>query len=146
MSEEIVTNNNHLPEFESTEDMLIYLLKNQKKQREEYKQLNNRMTFMESTQPVMPSITMELERQRKKRVIQCLGGKKSEAYKKISRKVFSEAGHDFKTMFCIPRYDMLQRKDEKAALAYWDNWEPCTNTKMEIKQLNAQVTLQLAGE
>lgn len=146
MSEEIMVNGNNLPQINSTEDMFIYLLTNQKKQREEAEQLNNRVTFLESTQPVMPSVTMELERQRKKRVIQCLGGKESEAYKQISRKVFSEAGHDFKTMFRIPRYDMLQRKDEKAALAYWDNWEPCTNTKMEIKQLNNQMRLQIMGE
>lgn len=45
----------------------------------------------------------------------------------------------------IPRYDMLQVKDEQEAFDYWKLWEPSHNTKMEIKQLNGQTSLGLVG-
>lgn len=70
-----------------------------------------------------------------------LGGITAGAYldKDFSRKVFWEAGKDFKEHFKIGRYDMLPRKDEEEAFAYWSTWEPSTNTKMKIRQLNSQL-------
>ncbi|OFQ79736.1 BRO family protein [Streptococcus sp. HMSC065C01] len=37
----------------------------------------------------------------------------------------------------ISRYDLLPKKFAEAALAYWMTWEPSTNTKMKIMELNA---------
>lgn len=36
-------------------------------------------------------------------------------------------------------------KDEQEAFDYWKLWEPSHNTKMEIKQLNGQTSLELVG-
>lgn len=103
--------------------------------------LEKKVDYLENTQPVNPSVTLTLETKRKRRVMHWLGGKESQAYKEISRQVFAEAGRDFKVKFNINRFDMLQRKDEITALLYWDHWEPSTNTKLEIQQLNNQMTL-----
>lgn len=34
------------------------------------------------------------------------------------------------------RYDLLPKKFAEVALAYWMTWEPSTNTKMKIMELN----------
>lgn len=96
----------------------------------------------------------KLNNKRIKVCIDWMGGRDSEAYnhtrKRINgsteyfnRKVYGEAGRDFKEKFNLVggSYRDLKSEDYEAALAYWDEWEPSTNTKMEIKQLNNQLSL-----
>lgn len=77
-------------------------------------------------------------KKRKARVVTWLGGIESPAYadKNFAQSVFREAEIDFKDHFNISRYDMLPKKYERRAFAYWMNWEPSTNTKMCIYALN----------
>lgn len=103
--------------------------------------LEDDVKYLKDEQPVHPNILQKLEKQRKKVVIDFLGGKGTKAYKELSRVVFSEAGRDFKENFGIPKYDLLAKKDSDSAFEYWEEWEPCTNTKMKIKQLNNQMEL-----
>ena len=78
-------------------------------------------------------------KKRKARVVACLGGIDSPAYadKNFAQSVFRQAEIDFKDHFNISRYDLLPKKFAEAALAYWMTWEPSTNTKMKIMELNA---------
>ena len=128
------------------EDMMIYVLNQQKEIKAETNTIKNDIDYLKNIQPVNPSVTKVLEQKRKACVVKWLGGKDSQAYAQISREVFAEAGHDFKEMFNIPRYDLLRKKDENTALMYWDNWEPSTNTKMQINRLNTQLKLIQEGE
>lgn len=123
------------------EDMMIRVLQQQKTLKAETKTIKSDLDYLKNIQPVNPSVTKVLEQKRKACVVKWLGGKDSQAYAQISREVFAEAGRDFKEMFNIPRYDLLRRKDEETALMYWENWEPSTNTKMQINQLNTQLKL-----
>lgn len=103
--------------------------------------LEEDVKYLKDEQPVHPSILQKLENRRKRVVIDCLGGKGSQAYSKLNRVVFSEAGRDFKENFGIPKYDLLAKKDTEAAFDYWEEWQPSTNTKMKIKAMNNQVEL-----
>ena len=103
--------------------------------------LEEDVKYLKEEQPVHPSILQKLENRRKTVVIDCLGGKGSNAYKELNRIVFSEAGRDFKENFGIPKYDLLAKKDTEAAFEYWDEWAPSTNTKMKIRSLNNQLEL-----
>lgn len=123
------------------EDMMIHVLQQQKAIKVETKTIKNDIDYLKNIQPVNPSVTKVLEQKRKASVVKWLGGKDSQAYAQMSREVFAEAGHDFKEMFNVPRYDLLRRKDEETALMYWENWEPSTNTKMQINKLNTQLKL-----
>ncbi|KAF3306043.1 hypothetical protein FPV25_03030 [Carnobacterium sp. PL17GRE32] len=123
------------------EDMMIHVLQQQKAIKAETKTIKNDIDYLKNIQPVNPSVTKVLEQKRKANVVKWLGGKDSQAYAQMSREVFAEAGHDFKEMFNVPRYDLLRRKDEETALMYWENWEPSTNTKMQINKLNTQLKL-----
>lgn len=69
-------------------------------------------------------------------IVHYLGGKDTKAYQKLSRKVFSEFGRDFKEKFEVPRYDAIPLSQFDEALAYTKSWQPSFNTKEAIRKMN----------
>ncbi|MBF9645649.1 ORF6C domain-containing protein [Streptococcus pseudopneumoniae] len=92
------------------EDAFIALFTGQKKLREQQTTMLEDIDYLKSEQPIHPS---------------------------YAQSVFRQAEIDFKDHFNISRYDLLPKKHADAALAYWMTWEPSTNTKMKIMELNA---------
>ena len=121
------------------EDAFIALFTGQKKLREQQTSMLEDIDYLKSEQPIHPSYAQSLLKKRKARVVACLGGIDSPAYadKTFAQSVFRQAEIDFKEHFNISRYDLLPKKFAEAALAYWMTWEPSTNTKMKIMELNA---------
>ena len=121
------------------EDAFIALFTGQKKLREQQATMLEDIDYLKSEQPIHPSYAQSLLKKRKARVVACLGGIDSPAYadKIFAQSVFRQAEVDFKDHFNISRYDLLPKKFAEAALAYWMTWEPSTNTKMKIMELNA---------
>jgi prophage antirepressor-like protein len=121
------------------EDAFIALFTGQKKLREQQATMLEDIDYLKSEQPIHPSYAQSLLKKRKARVVACLGGIDSPAYadKTFAQSVFRQAEIDFKDHFNISRYDLLPKKFADAALAYWMTWEPSTNTKMKIMDLNA---------
>ena len=121
------------------EDAFIALFTGQKKLREQQATMLEDIDYLKSEQPIHPSYAKSLLKKRKARVVACLGGIDSPAYadKTFAQSVFRQAEIDFKDHFNISRYDLLPKKFADAALAYWMTWEPSTNTKMKIMELNA---------
>lgn len=121
------------------EDAFIALFTGQKKLREQQATMLQDIDYLKSEQPIHPSYAKSLLKKRKARVVACLGGIDSPAYadKNFAQSVFRQAEIDFKDHFNISRYDLLPKKFAEAALAYWMTWEPSTNTKMKIMELNA---------
>ena len=121
------------------EDAFIALFTGQKKLREQQATMLEDIDYLKSEQPIHPSYAQSLLKKRKARVVACLGGIDSPAYadKTSAQSVFRQAEVDFKDHFNISRYDLLPKKFAEAALAYWMTWEPSTNTKMKIMELNA---------
>ena len=72
-----------------------------------------------------------------------LGGKESNAYRKMSRKVFREFYKGLNNWFDVAKYSdiPLSRYDE--ALEYATRWQPSTNTSLEIGALNSQMSLEV---
>ena len=121
------------------EDAFIALFTGQKKLREQQATMLEDIDYLKSEQPIHPSYAQSLLKKRKACVVACLGGIDSPAYadKIFAQSVFRQAEIDFKDHFNISRYDLLPKKHADAALAYWMTWEPSTNTKMKIMELNA---------
>ena len=121
------------------EDAFIALFTGQKKLREQQNSMLEDIDYLKSEQPIHPSYAQSLLKKRKARVVACLGGIDSPAYadKIFAQSVFRQAEIDFKDHFNISRYDLLPKKHADAALAYWMTWEPSTNTKMKIMEMNA---------
>ena len=72
-------------------------------------------------------------------VITHLGGKESNAYKEISKKVFAECNRDIKTYFSVNARNNIPKLRFSEAMEYVRNWHPCTNTAMMIRDCNAQM-------
>ena len=77
-----------------------------------------------------------------KAVIDALGGKESNAYKEIGKKVFAECNRDLKHYFNVNARNNVPKKKFDEAVDYVKNWQPCTNTRIKIQDYNAQISLQ----
>ncbi|MGC6552022.1 ORF6C domain-containing protein [Streptococcus sp. VTCC 12905] len=122
-----------------SDEAFIALFTGQKKLKEQQLVLAQDVDYLKNEQPIHPSFAQSLLKKRKARVVACLGGMDSPAYadKIFAQSVFRQAEVDFKDHFNINRYDMLPKKFAEAALSYWMTWEPSTNTKMKISEMNA---------
>lgn len=74
-------------------------------------------------------------------VISTLGGKESNAYKEVSKKVFAECNRDLKNYFQVNARNNVPKKRFEEALQYAKSWKPCTNTQLKIENANAQMNL-----
>lgn len=74
-------------------------------------------------------------------VIAHLGGKESNAYKEIGKKVFAECNRDIKTYFTVNARNNIPKLRFEEAMEYVRNWHPCTNTVMMIRDCNAQMSI-----
>ena len=72
-------------------------------------------------------------------VIEHLGGKNSEAYKEIGKKVFAECNRDLKHYFHVNARNNVPKKKFEEAVEYVKTWNPCTNTLLLIKECNSQM-------
>ena len=72
-------------------------------------------------------------------VIEQLGGKDSCAYREIGRKVFAECNRDLKHYFNVNARNNVPKKRFSEAVEYIKSWRPCTNTKILIRDCNAQL-------
>ena len=74
-------------------------------------------------------------------VIEVLGGKKSNAYDEIGKKVFAECNRDVKTYFDVNARNNIPKLRYQEAVEYIKGWTPCTNTKMMIRDCNSQMRM-----
>lgn len=72
-------------------------------------------------------------------VIEHLGGKNSEAYKEIGKKVFAECNRDLKHYFHVNARNNVPKKRFEEAVEYVKTWNPCINTLLLIKECNLQM-------
>lgn len=75
-------------------------------------------------------------------VIAHLGGKESNAYREIGKKVFAECNRDIKTYFTVNARNNIPKLRFEEAMEYVKNWHPCTNTVMCIRDCNAQMCIE----
>lgn len=100
-----------------------------------------RIKALEETMTIDYGQQRALEETVNKTVISALGGKESNAYKKIGKKVFAECNHDLKQHFNVNARNNVPKRRFDEAVEYAKNWKPCTNTQMLINDYNAQMTL-----
>lgn len=76
-----------------------------------------------------------------KAVLDALGGKYSNAYNEIGKKVFAECNRDLKHYFHINARNNVPKRRFEEAVQYIQRWTPCTNTQIQIRDCNAQVCM-----
>lgn len=104
-------------------------------------ELGDRVTALENTSTIDHGQQRVLENTVNKTVISVLGGKESNAYKEIGRKVFAECNRDLKNYFKVNSRDDVPKLHYEDAIKYAEDWKPCTNTMMMILNCNAQMNL-----
>lgn len=72
-------------------------------------------------------------------VIEVLGGKNSNAYSEIGKKVFAECNRDVKSYFGVNARNNIPKLRYEEAVKYIKGWQPCTNTKMQIRDCNYDI-------
>lgn len=103
--------------------------------------VSDRVTNLENTMNIDYGQQHSLGELISSRVIELVGGKKSNAYREIGRKVFTEINHDYKDYFNVNARGNTPRLKYEEAVEYVKNWIPSTNTMTMIKDCNAQVTM-----
>lgn len=104
-------------------------------------ELGDRVTALENTTTIDHGQQRVLENTVNKTVIDILGGKDSNAYKKVGRKVFAECNRDLKNYFKVNSRDDVPKMRYEEAIKYAENWKPCIDTKRIIDYCNAQMTI-----
>ena len=118
----------------SLEEMMRVQLGMIDKQDERISKLENTMNIDYGQQRV-------LEREVAASVIKALGGKESNAYHDMGKKVFSECNRDVKDYFHVNSRNNIPRLRFDDAVDYIRNWTPCTNTMIMIRDINSQMSM-----
>lgn len=100
-----------------------------------------RLSKLENTMNIDYGQQRVLEKEVARVVIESLGGKDSNAYHEISKKVFSECNRDVKDYFHVNSRNNIPRLRFDDAVDYIRNWMPCSNTRMLIKECNSQMNV-----
>lgn len=103
--------------------------------------VSGRVTKLENTMNIDYGQQRVLEKEVAKVVIESLGGKDSNAYREIAKKVFSECNHDIKDYFRVNSRNNIPRLKFEEAIDYIRSWTPCSNTRMLIRDCNAQMVM-----
>ena len=101
---------------------------------ERIEKLENTMTIDYAQQEAIRDLVSSV-------VIAHLGGKESNAYKEIGKKVFAECNRDIKTYFAVNARNNIPKLRFEESMEYVRNWHPCTNTVMMIRDCNAQMSI-----
>lgn len=106
-----------------------------------YDEHEERISHLENTMNLDYGQQQELKNAVNKQVITVLGGKKSNAYLEIGKKVFSECNHDIQDYFNVNSRNNIPRLRFAEAMEYVRGWEPGNNTKIAIRICNDQSNL-----
>lgn len=98
-----------------------------------------RISHLENTMTIDYGQQRELKSAVNKRVLEILGGKKTPAYKWLSKRVFSECNHDIQEYFDVNSRNNVPSLRFTEALEYVDCWNPSNNTIIEIRHYNAGI-------
>ena len=120
----------------STELRAILML--DKKQQE----IEKRVTGIENKMTIDYELAENLRNAISTRAVYLLGGKHTEAYKKLSKKLFAEFYRDLKTSFKVNSYKNIAQKNYDNALKYIENWKPSEMLVYAIQGLNGQLSFE----
>lgn len=101
--------------------------------------MDERVTDLENNMTIDYGQQQVLKKAVNKTVVASLGGKDSEAYKEIGKKVFSECNRDIQDRFLVNNRNNVPKKRFDEAIAYVNAWNPSTNTILMIQECNDQI-------
>lgn len=103
--------------------------------------LAERMDNFEQNLPLLPEDADDVSREVKKRVVEVLGGKDSNAYhnRSLSQKVFKDAYRNLKSNFNISSYKAIKRNRKDMAVQIAREYKPPLYLAEQIQAENSQM-------
>lgn len=103
--------------------------------------LEERFNDFEQSLPLLPEDADDVSKEVKKRVVELLGGKDSNAYhdKSLSQKVFMDAYRNLKSNFDVSSYKAIKRSRRDMAVQIDREYKPPLYLAEQIKAENAQM-------
>lgn len=98
--------------------------------------MDYRLENLEDNMVINYSKQLEINNLVKEVCLKILGGKKTIAYRELSKKVFSRIWTDFKEYFDVNSYRNTPSARFQDAIDYVGSWQPPMNLKKEIEQIN----------
>lgn len=104
--------------------------------------LEERFNEFEQTLPLLPEDADDVSKEIKKRVVEILGGKDSNAYhdKSLSQTVFKDAYKDLKRNFDVNSYKAIKRQRKGAAIELARAYQAPLYLQERIRYTNAQMS------
>lgn len=103
--------------------------------------IDGRVTDLENNMVIDYGQQQTLKNEVNKVVVNALGGKESNAYKEVSKKVFSEINHDIQEKFTVNSRNNVPKKRFDEVIAFVRSWSPSQGTRWMIDGCNAQMSL-----
>lgn len=105
--------------------------------------LEERFNDFEQSLPLLPEDADDVSKEVKKRVVEVLGGKDSNAYhdKSLSQKVFMDAYKNLKSNFDVSSYKAIKRNRKDVAVQIAREYKPPLYLAEQIQAENAQMKL-----
>lgn len=103
--------------------------------------LEERFNDFEQSLPLLPEDADDVSKEVKKRVVEILGGKDSNAYhnRSLSQKVFKDAYRNLKSNFDVSSYKAIKRNRKGAAVQIAREYRPPLYLAEQIQAENAQM-------
>lgn len=105
-------------------------------------EIEKRITGIENKMTIDYELAENLRNAISSRAVYLLGGKHTDAYKKLSKKLFAEFYRDLKTAFKVNSYKNIAQKNYDNALRYIENWKPSEMLVYAIQGLNGQLSFE----
>ncbi|TYC48374.1 hypothetical protein ESZ50_09015, partial [Weissella muntiaci] len=98
----------------------------------------------EENRPIDGEMPLALEKARKRRVMEIVGGKGTKAYEEFYTDILrNKVFRDYSDRFMVARYRDTKVKDFHDALAFLEDWEPSKETRYAVEYANMQTTLDV---
>lgn len=103
--------------------------------------LEERFNDFEQSLPLLPEDADDVSKEVKKRVVEVLGGKDSNAYhdKSLSQKVFMDAYRNIKSNFDVSSYKAIKRNRKNVAVQIAREYKPPLYLEEQIQAENSQM-------
>jgi len=124
-----------LPQYNSLELALKAALEHE----QAIKEIKTDVDYLKESMRIDGLQQQEIQQAAKHSIVHALGGKDSNAYQEISKKVFSAFWNEFKQYFKVPRYGDIPKVKYEEALRFISLWRPSTSLQIEIDSCNSQM-------
>lgn len=113
----------------------------------EVQTVRNELQDLKDGMPVFLKDTKDIQNALRKKAIEVLGGKDSNAYhdRSIHAYTFADIQIELRRRFDVKRYDQIRHKDVPDALKIIKEYEPPLHIRDKIAMANAQQSLDLEG-